>query len=390
MGHDLILVGGGLANCLIGWRLALREPRPRILILERDDRLGGNHTWSFHDGDVEARQRQWLAPLVAHEWRGHEVRFPGLRRRLRGGYRALTSSRLDAALRRQGRLEIRCGEAVAELRPDGVRLESGEFIAAGAVIDGRGPRASRNWLLGFQKFLGLELELERPHGLSAPIIMDASVSQRDGYRFLYVLPLGPSRLLVEDTRYSDGDDLDEARLRRDALAYAQDQGWPVARTVRDERGVLPILLAGDFEAFWREGVAGVARSGLTAGLFHPTTGYSLPHAVRLADAIAARTDLSGPALAALTHDYAQTVWRRGAFFRLLNRMLFRAGAPDQRYRVLERFYRLPEPLIERFYAGAPTLADKARLLLGKPPVPVRAALGCWSEAALLRRELTPS
>ena len=38
------------------------------------------------------------------------------------------------------------------------------------------------------------------------------------------------------------------------------------------------------------------------------------------------------------------------------------------------FYRLPAPLIARFYAGRPRLSDKARVLSGKPPVPVAQAL----------------
>src|SRR5690606_30740959 len=218
-------------------------------------------------------------------------------------------------------------------------------------------------------------------------VMDATVSQADGYRFLYVLPLTESRLLVEDTRYSDGSALDDSVLRQDALHYAHAQGWQVEQVLREERGVLPILLAGEFDGFWPEGEAGVARSGLSAGLFHPTTGYSLPYAVRLAAAIACSDDLSGAALVTLTRRHAAAAWRDGAYFRLLNRMLFRAGLPEQLYRVLERFYQLREPLIERFYAGVPTLADKLRLLVGKPPVPVRAALGCVSEGAMLRREL---
>ena len=54
-------------------------------------------------------------------------------------------------------------------------------------------------------------------------------------------------------------------------------------------------------------------------------------------------------------------------------MLFGAP-PERRLRVFERFYRLEEGLIERFYAGRSTLADRARILCGKPPVPL-AALG---------------
>jgi lycopene beta-cyclase len=38
--------------------------------------------------------------------------------------------------------------------------------------------------------------------------------------------------------------------------------------------------------------------------------------------------------------------------------------------VLERFYRLPEPLVHRFYAGRLTFLDRARILSGRPPVPV--------------------
>jgi lycopene beta-cyclase len=113
---------------------------------------------------------------------------------------------------------------------------------------------------------------------------------------------------------------------------------------------------------------------MRAALFHATTGYSLPEAVRLADAVAAAPDLRGPALCALTRERSRRTWRHGRFFRLLNRMLYRAARPEQRYRVLEHFYRLPEPLVARFYAGRPTLRDKLRILSGRPPVPLGRAL----------------
>jgi lycopene beta-cyclase len=59
---------------------------------------------------------------------------------------------------------------------------------------------------------------------------------------------------------------------------------------------------------------------------------------------------------------------------MLNRMLFGAASPPERYRVLEHFYRLPPATIGRFYAGRSTLLDKARILSGRAPVPVRPAL----------------
>ena len=42
------------------------------------------------------------------------------------------------------------------------------------------------------------------------------------------------------------------------------------------------MLGGDFDAYWRSTGTDLAKAGMRAGLFHPTTGYSLPDAVRLA------------------------------------------------------------------------------------------------------------
>jgi lycopene beta-cyclase len=75
---------------------------------------------------------------------------------------------------------------------------------------------------------------------------------------------------------------------------------------------------------------------------------------------------------------------------MLNRMLFRAGEPAARHRVFRRFYGLAEPLIERFYAARPTRADRIRLLVGRPPVPVLPALLCVPERRWVRTESVQS
>jgi lycopene beta-cyclase len=84
--------------------------------------------------------------------------------------------------------------------------------------------------------------------------------------------------------------------------------------------------------------------------------------------------LSAAGLARFREDSARAVWTRAGFARTLAAMLLGAAAPIDRYRVLERFYRQPRPLIERFSAGRATLADKARILAGRPPVPVGRAM----------------
>ncbi|HZY19007.1 MAG TPA: lycopene beta-cyclase CrtY [Ramlibacter sp.] len=369
---DLLLVGGGLANGLIAWRLRQCRPELRVLVLEAGPALGGNHTWSFHDGDLTLAQRHWIAPLVGWRWPGYDVHFPGLHRRLDGGYASIASDHFDRALRDALGDTVQLGARVAGVAPTEVRLEDGRVLHAGAVIDGRGVPPRTHLDLGFQKFHGQVLRLARPHGLAVPILMDATVDQQDGYRFVYSLPLDPCTVLVEETFYSDGERLALDSLRESVRRYAASKGWQVVGTLREEHGVLPIALDGDPEALWAD-AGGVPRSGLAAALFHPTTGYSLPEAVRLADLVAAQADLSVAPLFAAMRAHALQRWRDQTFFRLLNRMLFRAARPAERRRVMQRFYGLPSGLIARFYASRSTGLDKARLLVGKPPVPVGAA-----------------
>ncbi|MBU1348259.1 MAG: lycopene beta-cyclase CrtY [Alphaproteobacteria bacterium] len=370
---DLILVGGGLASSLIAWRLALDRPDLTVVVVERDRRLGGEHTWSFFDGDISIEDRAWLAPATPHRWEGgHEVYFPGLSRVLSTPYNSLTSGRLhDVVAPILGDRLVR-GEAV-EVSPDGVILADGTALRARGVIDARGPAPTPHLDLGWQVFVGRTVRLTLPHGLTRPTIMDATVSQEDGYRFIYLLPFDDRTVLVEDTRYIDAPRLDRETLGRRIDSYILSRGWTVEAVAGEEEGILPIALDGDIDAFWAEGPP-VARAGLAAALFHPTTGYSLPDAVVTARLIAGADDLSSAGLRRLTERHSRTVWADRAFYRLLDRMLFRAAEPGERWRVLKRFYGLPEPLVRRFYAGRSTTLDKARILAGKPPVPIGLAL----------------
>ena len=369
---DLILVGGGLANTLIALRLADAQPDLRVLLLERGDRLGGNHTWSFHGSDLDQQQLTWLEPLIEYSWQGYEVQFPNFTRRLGGTYHSLTSERLHDIARTRLADRARTGTSVRSLEPDRVTLEDDTVLTAGAVIDGRGPAPDPSLDVRYQKFVGLVLALKTPHHLDAPIIMDASQTQQDGYRFFYSLPFDAQTVLIEDTRYSDTPDITSHDYAAEIHDYAAAKGWQIDSVLREEVGVLPITLDGDIDAFWdRE--PRIPRSGLRAALFHAATGYSLPWAVDLADQLARNRDWSADCVYQLTRNASRQLWAQGRFYRILNRMLFLAAAPDERRHVLARFYGLNERLIRRFYAGRNTLADKIRVLVGKPPVPLARA-----------------
>lgn len=371
---DIAILGGGLAGGLTALALADTRPDLNVLLIEAGERLGGNHVWSFFDSDVAPQDQSLIDPLVVHRWSGYDIAFPGHARTLDAAYHSVTSERLDAVLRARLGERVVTSVPVVTATATGVTLADQRTIVAGGVIDARGAGDLSKLDLGWQKFVGRELRLAAPHGLTRPIVMDATVAQIDGYRFVYVLPFGPDRLFVEDTYYSADPTLDRAALSTRIDDYAAANGWQVIEAGREETGVLPVAMGGDFAAYWDSTGGDVAKLGVRAGLFHPTTGYSLPDAIRAAGMIATQADVAGPALAAATRTFAARTWNERDFYRLLDRMLFRAAEPAERYKVLERFYRLDAGLVGRFYAGRSTLFDKARILAGKPPVPLGRAM----------------
>lgn len=382
----VVLLGGGLVNGLVAHRLSALRPEVELVMIERGEAPGGHHTWSFHETDLSPATLAWLAPFLAHRWPGQHVAFPGHARSLATPYASITSESFRAGLATLPGLDLRLGVAARPVAPDRVVCSDGATVTADAVLDGRG-RTPRGALeLGWQKFLGVEVRTRLPHGVELPCIMDARVEQQDGYRFVYLLPFAPNRILIEDTHYSDEPGFDAAGYEAEALAYARARGWEIAEVLRIERGALPIALGGD-PALLFEQSRGVPLVGLSAGLFHPTTGYTLPDAAALAERIAAEPDLSAANLFRLTREHALSLWRRRRFFRLLNRMLFHAARGPERRRVLERFYTLPEGLVERFYADRLTLADKARILSGRPPVALWRALAALRPAPSARPRL---
>ncbi|MDB5697131.1 MAG: lycopene cyclase [Sphingomonas bacterium] len=372
---DVAIVGGGLSGGLLALALRGKHPALDVRLVEAGDRVGGNHVWSFFGTDIADADRWLLSRLISHAWPGYDVSFPAHVRTIGQPYYSIESERLDAAVRAALPDDaLMLGARVLAVSPAAVTLASGERIEATGVIDARGTADLSHFELGWQKFLGRELRLEAPHGRERPMIMDAKVPQLDGFRFVYSLPFAPDRMFVEDTYFSEYGKLSAATLRKRVDGYAAAQGWTIAECLREEQGVLPITMGGDFQAYWNSGGRGVAKIGMRAGLFQPATGYSLPDAVRSAVRLAARRDFESAALHEATHAHAARTWRERRFYRMLNAMLFRAADAPERYRVIERFYRMRPNLVRRFYAGSSTLADKARILTGKPPVAVGRAL----------------
>lgn len=383
---DVVIVGGGLAGGLLALALHEHAPQCRFVLLDAGESLGGNHRWSWFTSDLDDAATELLAAFPQNAWDdGYEIHFPRYGRELPTGYRSMASEDFHKVLMAslpEG--SVLLGTRASELDADGVTLDDGSRIAAKRVIDCRTFTSSKNLAGGWQVFLGQHIRTDEPHGLTRPVIMDATVDQvapygnGGAYRFVYVLPLGEDEVFIEDTYYADHPKMDKDLLASRTQMYAHAKGLR-GEVIGDESGILPVVTGGNFDAVLDElRIPGVAVAGSRGGFSHPLTSYTLPFAagngLAIAELLSQMPDTTGEQLAQFCERRARAHWRQMGFYRTLTRMLFEAADPEQRVVVLQRFYGLSGPLVERFYAGDSSFRDKARILTGKPPVTLTRAV----------------
>lgn len=356
MTRKIIIVGGGLWGGLLGWYLQHRKPETDFVIYEKGQTLGGNHTWSFHEPDVGNEGMSMLRPFIRKSWDRYDVNFPDLTRTIEIPYHSISSELFDKSLREF-------------IPPEKIKLNTSITIEEAQklgdiVFDCRGIQVDGN--CGYQKFFGVELRLKHPHNLTHPVLMEARVPQIDGFRFIYLLPYDERTLLIEDTRYSSGPELDSKEMKKLILNFTEVKGWEIDEMIREEVGVLPI-------PFTIPAPKALGNVIDFSGIFHDTTGYSLPDAVKLIDKITT-SDFSQEELLEKVETYRFQRTSNRSFFCFLNNMMFFASEDQERYKTLEFFYRGRKQLIEKFYAGEMSSWDKITFFIGKPPVNITKAI----------------
>ena len=372
--YDYVLIGAGLQSGLLIMALRHYQPHRRVLVLEASDRVGGNHTWCGHDLDFPS-DCLWLEPLICHHWAAYQVRFSGLERTVNRPYRCITSPHFEQVIREltsdetaddmPGGVTLCTRTVVSQITDQSATTEGGETYFGRVVIDCRGPNRTGSHgtavACGYQKFVGWEISLQEDWPDQVPVMMDARIEQRDGFRFCYVLPFTPRRILVEDTYFSENPELDRQssyEVIRDYVRRRTTGRWTV---LREEAGCLPMPMGSSNLPSVLNPLAG----GYAGGWFHAATGYSLPLAIRFADAVAnVPPEKAHEAVAALAASHRT----RAAYARFLNRMLFRLVRPETRWQIFQRFFRvLSDDALCRFFAHEFTTTDAARIILGWPP-----------------------
>lgn len=368
---DLAIAGGGLAATLTAAMIRQSCPELSMAIIDR----GGTrpaHTWSFHAKDLSSRALNFVQPLISKSWTSYLVRFPDNLRKLPLQYCSIRSEHFWGEIDSYLPGVKKISGDIKALNNNSVVLADGTTIRASAVLDARG--IAHNDQLpacGWQKFVGLEIESVVPHGIVEPTVMDATIRQVDGFRFFYVLPFSSTSILIEDTYYSDDPALNCENIEAEIHSYIRSLGIEHYSVISRESGALPIPLDDSYLLSEPE----IPAIGMRAGFFHPTSGYSLPYALKCAERLAEGLCNRKNASIAQVVQQVTTAFRKehapsSTFLISLNRMLFRAAEPAQRWKIFTQFYRRKLPVITQFYSGSLSFSTKIAMICGVPPVPI--------------------
>ncbi|MCX5045139.1 lycopene cyclase family protein [Aldersonia sp. NBC_00410] len=261
-------------------------------------------------------------------------------------------------------------DRATELTPGLVTLGAGGTVAARIVVDARGTGAAAG--AATQTAFGMVVDT----ATADPVLGDADAlfmdwradngSAPDAPRsFLYAVPLGDDRVLLEETCLVGRPAL-ELGVLRDRL-----------RTRLSARGLTP---GGDetvervrFAVESPAGLPGVPAFGARGGLMHPCTGYSVASSLAAADLAAATIAHGDDLTAALWPLRARAV----AAMRATGLRTLLTAPPEQIVPFFAAFFALPDRLQRAYLSGrldAPGTAAAMASMLVRCPAPIRSTM----------------
>lgn len=356
----ILIAGGGLAGCLAALALARHRPDVPFLIVEEEATFGGNAHRLFADADLNESARELVAPLIAARWPGFYVAFPGFSRKLNSGQSGFQAADLHAHMvATLDERQYRLGTKVVAVREDALVLDGGETLKAEGAIDARGSANLSTLDLLYESSLERDLVLKAPHRVDRPVLIDATVDQAGGLRFVRLIPLGDDRLIVADACLSERAQPDEGAAAR-LDAYLKARGWQKKKLLGERAVSRPLPLGGDLPALWRLGGHRVAKLGPRGGFVHPLTGGTIADAADMALLLTRQRDFSGAVLNDLFAAEALALWKRREPLRAVTAALGAAPAEERRT-LAEALCRLDPALISRLRADRLGLLDRLRV-----------------------------
>jgi len=284
---DLVILGGGCAGLSLSMALAPHGGRcPRTLVIESRTEYTNDRTWCYWN-DLSAP----VPYPIQHRWQTMRVAHAGQSVSLDCGsspYHMLAAQDFYAAAQatidQQPNIALWRGTSVAgEPRRSGgvwhIRTSAGD-VSARSVVDTRPsqlPRRAGATL--WQSFYGHEIECSAPvfDPLSLDLMHFLGPDARD-VPFVYVLPVTPTRALVEVTVFGATPLASRELSARLDAAIAQRVGGASFTTMRREHGILPMGL----NETPRSAHKSFVKVGVMAGGARPSTGYAFQRIQRWA------------------------------------------------------------------------------------------------------------
>ena len=364
---DLVILGAGCAGLSLAARLARSSTPLRIEVVEPRTEYDDDRSWCFWRPDQHD-----LTDLVSHSWDGWRfsgATGPAMHHRVSGlSYQYVRGSdfyrralqRIDAA----PEIRVQAGAHATGLVPVGegpgalVRVETDRGgILARHVVDTR-PRAMPAAI--YQSFSGVEIESEQllPFDQREVGLMDSMATDSTGMHFRYTLPLGPTRALVEWTRFSAAP-VAAATLAEELAVELGRLGLGDARVIRREGGILPMGTAVALPA----APPGVVVAGNAGGALRAASGYGFLRIQAWARACADRIERGAAPVG-----HPAEPWLRRSMDRIFLQAV-RADLDRTPDYFLALAQRMPPAGLVRFLSDAARLGDYAGLIASLPTAP---------------------
>jgi lycopene beta-cyclase len=355
----------------------------KILILDPDTKQNNDKTYCFWSDQKEQLALQ-CRHLISHEWDQVSVNRNEQETLLPKKYFHISGIDVYKELRRiidQHHLQ-RIQSSVIELMPfeNGVKVITETTTwESSFVFDSRPPKylpLKKDDAHILQSFIGYVIATDEPiSNINCVDLMDFNVEQLGATQFMYVLPLGEGKTLVELTRFGlDPITQKEANPILDVYIKNRFGNYQIQHI---ETGCIPMSTA----AISVEALQGVIPIGGRAGAVKPSTGYAFKnmfhHAEKLADS--------------LKKNIKPAVITESSRFRYYDRLLLLilTKMPSQGKSIFEALFKKNKTNnVLLFLDEKTTLIQDIRIFLTLPIKPFLKAVG-WVASSRIQKSITP-
>lgn len=355
----------------------------KILILDPDTKHNNDKTYCFWSEQNEPITLQ-CQHLISHNWSQVSVNRNKQESLLPKQYFHISSIDVYKELRRiieQHNLQ-RIQSSVVELTPfeNGIKVITDTNIWESTIVfDSRPPKylpLKKDDAHLLQSFIGYVITTDEPiSNINCVDLMDFNVEQLGSTQFMYVLPLGEGKTLVELTRF--GLELITENEAKPILDVYIKQRFGNYQIINIETGCIPMSTAN----ISVEALQGVIPIGGRAGAVKPSTGYAFKnmfhHAEILADS--------------LKKNLTPAIITGSSRFRFYDRLLLLilTRQPSQGKSIFEALFKKNKTKnVLLFLDEKTTLMQDIRIFLTLPIKPFFRAVG-WVASSRMQKLLTP-